>query len=688
MAESITTPDTNEELYRNLIENALQGLAIIQNQKLIFANRALADITGHSLEELLSLSSDGFLSIIYPEDRDRILEVVLGGIAQKRMPLRQEFRIIRQDGTIAWVDALANFIDYQGKPAIQVAFLDITNRKRIEEALQNNENKYRLLADNVSDVIWKLDINTRQFTYISPSVQRLRGYTVEEAMSQSVAESVDPDSLAKIEADLPARLQRFHSGVDRSQVRTHVVKQPCKDGSWINVEIVTTLLTNEDGKVIEVLGVSRDITERKKVEDALRRSEQKFRSIVENSEDGISLVDENGNIIEWNSAQEHITGLKRDEVLGMPTWDVSFRLVPDERKAPEEYEKIKSFMQRLLDKGRIALRGWFEEQEILCPDKTHKNLHAVVFPIKTEKGFRIGTISRDFTEYKLIEDALRIKNAAIASSINAISISDPEGNFFYVNDSWLRMMGYEKEESLGLSFLEVSSDHKKADDIKKSLLAGGTWEGEFILKRKNDSKFDAHLSANMIRNKDDHPVCMVTSFIDVTERKEAERALQEREERFRKIFELSPIGIQIFDSDGFLVNANQVGQKIIALTGPTLSRGYNLFRDIVPDDETLAKLQSGKIANVGRWVRTKSAKAAKKDTDTPPDRNGCIYIDYLITSLGKACTPEGYLVLLQDITERKLADEALIGENERLQIIYDIWRTRVQTSNMRIKDEH
>jgi len=430
MSKGVLNPDVDKELYRAIIDNALQGLAIIQNSEVIFANGTLAEITGYALEELQSLSSDILMSLVHPEDRNRILEVVVDGISRNLSPLRQEFRIIRQDGATVWVDALANFIEYQGNPAIQVALVDITKRKLMEEGLKDSEKKYRLLMNNASDVIWKFDLNTHRFAYVSPSIQRSRGYTVEEAMLQSLADVLDQDSLAMIEADIPARLQRFYSGDETSRVQTYVVKQPCKDGSLISVEVATTLLTNEKGEITEVLGVSRDITQRK----------------------------------------------------------------------------------------------------------------------------------------------------------------------------------------------------------------------------------------------------------------QKEKYLQEREERFRKIFELSPIGIQLFNSDGFLVNANPVGQKIIAVAGPTPSSRCNLFRDILPNGETQAKLQSGQIVNVGRWVEMRSAEAAKKDSDKAPGRNVCIYIDYLITSLGKAGAPEGYLVLLQDLTERKLAEEAIISENERLQIIYDIWRTRVQTSNLRIEE--
>jgi PAS domain S-box-containing protein len=205
---------------------------------------------------------------------------------------------------------------------------------------------------------------------------------------------------------------------------------------------------------------------------------------------------------------------------------------------------------------------------------------------------------------------------------------------------------------------------------------------EFRIIRQDGATVWVDALANFIEYQG-KPVIQV-ALIDITQRKQMENYLREREERFRKIFELSPIGIQFFNSDGFLINANAVGQKIIAVAGHISPGRCNLFRDILPDAETQAKLQSGQIVNVGKWIEVRSAEAAKKNSDKASGKNVRIYIDYIITTLGRADVSEGYMVLLQDLTERKLAEEALISENERLQIIYEIWRTRVQTSDLRI----
>jgi PAS domain-containing protein len=95
MSSNVTDIELNKEICRELIDNALLGLAIIQNKRLVYANRSLADITGHTVENMLTLSSNDFMSMVYPDDQKSILGAVIDGISSNRLPLRQEFRIIR-----------------------------------------------------------------------------------------------------------------------------------------------------------------------------------------------------------------------------------------------------------------------------------------------------------------------------------------------------------------------------------------------------------------------------------------------------------------------------------------------------------------------------------------------------------------------------------------------------------------
>jgi PAS domain S-box-containing protein len=149
----------------------------------------------------------------------------------------------------------------------------IAERKQVEEALRQSEQKYRLLADNMADVLWTLDLGTGRFTYMSPSVQRLRGFTVEEALAQSVEETVAPASRATVVRLIDEYLKASDGDGALPVPETYQIELCCKDGSSAWVEMVGTVSRNEHGGVTAT-GVSRDITQRRQVEQALVESER------------------------------------------------------------------------------------------------------------------------------------------------------------------------------------------------------------------------------------------------------------------------------------------------------------------------------------------------------------------------------------------------------------------------------
>ncbi|WP_373485151.1 sensor domain-containing diguanylate cyclase [Acetobacterium malicum] len=146
---------------------------------------------------------------------------------------------------------------------------DITQLKAIEAKLQQSEERHRLLADNAADVIWTMDLEGR-FSYISPSVEKLRGYTVEEIMAQTPEEVLCPDSLIHMQEGLARAINSVQNGLP-FQVFRGELEQPCKDGSTVWTEATVSGIYSEDGRFIGMLGVTRDISERKLMEEEIRR---------------------------------------------------------------------------------------------------------------------------------------------------------------------------------------------------------------------------------------------------------------------------------------------------------------------------------------------------------------------------------------------------------------------------------
>ncbi len=161
---------------------------------------------------------------------------------------------------------------------------EMITRRVFERALRTSEERYRQLAEHSKDVIWTLDLSTRRFSYVSPSIEGARGFTPEEVVSQPLSSSLQPESYAKIMAMLDEHLGRIAAGDQSALSAMTEVEQPHKNGSIVVSEVVASFLLDADGKPHAVLGVSRNITERRRVEAQLREANDKLRGQLEEIE--------------------------------------------------------------------------------------------------------------------------------------------------------------------------------------------------------------------------------------------------------------------------------------------------------------------------------------------------------------------------------------------------------------------
>ncbi|HOX13409.1 MAG TPA: histidine kinase dimerization/phosphoacceptor domain -containing protein [Spirochaetia bacterium] len=177
--------------------------------------------------------------------------------------------------------------------SVRATVLAAVSRRDQDERLRKSEERYRLLAENAGDVIWTWDLRAKAYEYISPSILRLRGLTVEEALAEDMRESMTPESYGRAMDALRAGLESLARGVRPAPI-TDKYDQPCKDGSVKTVEITTSVIYDEAGAPTHVLGVSRDATERVRsqeaLESALRRSELLFRELEHRVKNTLAMI--------------------------------------------------------------------------------------------------------------------------------------------------------------------------------------------------------------------------------------------------------------------------------------------------------------------------------------------------------------------------------------------------------------
>lgn len=262
---------SSEKILRIAFESANIGIMYVDKDgKVLYANKECSNIFGYSSEEFKTMTVNDFT---VPQDKNispRFMKTALENESLEKADFVK--RYYHKNGNIITCEISSTLLhDVDGEPLHFISHIkDVTKHKKAEEDLRKNEEKYRLLTENVSDVIWVLNLTKEKFSYISPTVFQLRGYTAEEAMRQDISQSLTPESAKEVADAINKFLPRFLENPEAmSQViHRHELRQPCRDGSIIWVETTTRYQLNSNNE-IEVIGVSRNIDERKKQQERL-----------------------------------------------------------------------------------------------------------------------------------------------------------------------------------------------------------------------------------------------------------------------------------------------------------------------------------------------------------------------------------------------------------------------------------
>lgn len=282
---------------------------------------------------------------------------------------------------------------------------------------------------------------------MNPRGCEILGYSREELLGQPVLKFQPEDEIAHIMKELA------HLAVEKLVITESVFVR--KDGSRVPVEITGKMLSNN-----YIIGMLRDISERKKAEQVLSESEEKFRSLVEQSPDGIFMADEDGAIVEWNCGQANVSGLMRADVFGKPIWDIHWMLMPEELRTAEVFERLKSTFKDILASGRGPGLNLPQETIFQLTDGVYRNVEVMIYTYKTNAGYRIGGIMRDITERKQAER--RLEYLAMHDVLTDL----PNRQLFY--DRLNLALGRAHRESRGLiavmlldldNFKEVNDHH-------------------------------------------------------------------------------------------------------------------------------------------------------------------------------------------------------------------------------------
>ena len=317
----------SEKQFRQLADTIREVFIICTPEPLRvdYLSPAYEEIWGRTCEEIYERPA-AWIESIHEEDRQRAISVYAR--SQEGFPTDMEYRIIRPDGTLRWIRSRTFPVaDNQGGLVRVVAIAeDITERKQTQQALLRSEEKYRSLVANIPDVIWTMDENLR-VEFISESIQRISGFTMDEIQETGARvylESIHPDDVARVKEGFEAL---FATG-EPFDVECRVRR---KNGEWIWVHD-RALTTYERNGIRYADGVLSDITERKRVEEALRESNTRFRRLIESNIIGVFVGDGSGQIVDANAAFL--------QMLGYTEEDLRARLMRWDQMTPPEFQHV------------------------------------------------------------------------------------------------------------------------------------------------------------------------------------------------------------------------------------------------------------------------------------------------------------------------------------------------------------
>jgi PAS domain S-box-containing protein len=591
---------------------------------------------GYAAGELVGRS---FLELVHPDDQEGTLaEMARLGAGETTFHFENRYR--HKSGAyrlLAW-SATADVDEH----IIYAIASDITEQRAVEKALQESEARYRTFFELIPDIVYVLNTNGELLDW---------NLTLEKYVDLPREELPNQQTLNYFAGQDPQKvLDAFSRLAAGERISGLEVIVDLPGTGLVDMEVNAAPIF-EDGEVRQFISLARDITERKRTEQRLRENEANLSALIENTEGEIWSLDREYRLIVANSSYQRVvkaltgrTFSRGDSVLD---------------PFPEE---VRTFWRSIYDRALAGESFSLVLDQVIGGEQLSIEFH--FSPIRNTEGEITGLTGygRDITAQREVETLMRIKDSAIATSLNAIALADPAGNLSYVNQSFLEMWGYaDAAEVLGKPAVSFWAQPEMAGAVVEALFTSGKWFGELTGVKKDGAFFSAQLSANLIIDEAGRPLALMSSFIDITEQKERNDALRLSEERYRLLFESANDfvflhGFDTLEAPGYFIEVNQ----------HTCDRlGYTLeeMRGLRPTDI----VTEADLATVPQEAQTLSSGAELVFEKNLKSRSGeLIPVELHATTFHY----QGQLLVLsigRDLTERKRAEEGLRWRNQALE---------------------
>jgi PAS domain S-box-containing protein len=536
----------SEERFRNLVEGSIQGILVHRGGKPLFANRALADMVGYpSPEAITRLRS--FKGLVKPAYWTRMLSNDARRIKGEAMPSRYQFEGRRKDGRALWLENSARVVSWDGQPAVQCTWIDVTEREEREQQLRAHERLLQAVVDTIPHAVFVKDAHAR-YRLVNRAMAELWQCPPERFIGRTTVQvGPFPPRLAWAISRLDRHVLRSGQPVDLADATIEV------GGETRTYHVLRYPLLDEQGAVTGLVSMSENITERRRAEQALRDSELRFRSLVEGSIQGIAVF-RGHRAVFANSAFARIAGYRRpEEILAL----TSFAHLTH----PDDLQRLEAFLTSAIKEEQrepdIAFRGVRKDGRVIW-------VNAVVTSVVWSGVPCILIAMLDVTERveaaeRLAQSEERFRNL-IEGSIQGIVIHRNYRPLF-ANQALADIFGYASvEELLALPSLEVLNAPDRRESARsghEARLRGEDRPARYEIQgvRKDGRVIWLEIQARVVVW-DGQPAVQYT-ILDATERKRSEEAVRASQRLLQTMLDAIPLCIFTKDRSGRIVFANR-----------------------------------------------------------------------------------------------------------------------------------
>jgi PAS domain S-box-containing protein len=620
--------DAVQQRLTNILESLTDGFASFDRQwNYTYVNTAAAQMVNKLPVDLIGKN----VWEVFPESiNSRFYQAYHQAVSQQKLVTLEEF----YPPFNKWFEIRA----YPSVEGLSVYYRDITESKKIEEELYRQQYEFRTLIDNAPDIIARIDLQGR-YLYVNQAVRHSTGLSPEDFIGKTSLELGFPEELCQLWE------QKIQDIIETHQECVLENPFPTPQG----LQYYESSLAPEfsrDGSLISIMGVTRNITEKKQFELALQQSNQTLQILIQSSPLAIIVLDREGTVQMWSPAAENMFGWKDSEVLGKPIPFVpknklqEFQILHHRKLQGESLKGIELSRQKQSGEA-IEIAVW-------------------AAPLPDASGHIDGTMAMvaDITARKHAEFALQKERDFIETILNTIAslviVLNRQGQIIQFNKACQKTTGYTLDEVQGRYFWDIlllPEEVAKVREVFESLPSlenGNIYENYWVTK---DGEYRLINWKNAVLFDENHRVeYIIGTGTDVTELRQAEKALQKSEAQFRRLAESNIIGIIFANFNGQITEANDIFLKMLGYSREELKAGQIRWDQMTPPE--YAALDQQKIAEI---TRTGSCTPWEKEYIGKEGRRVHILVGIsLLDELPDTC-----ICFVIDITERKQAETAL-----------------------------